>query len=337
MNMYGTNIQSPADELRKVEEERIFHSLRHPKPEIVARIQQLRIIYSIDVKQYANLKRRLPYFVCGVFAPPYRCKDHFAYTETFIVDIDHIASKGLSLTSLRQRIQSDPQVMMCFASPSEDGLKVMFRLKERCYDAGLYTICYKAFIRDFSLRHDLQQVIDAKTSDVTRACFISMDPEAYFNADCDVVDFEALVDLSNPVAISDLRHTLATDTQPEKAKTKTHQPKDPDTAVMEQIRQRLNPKQAKPLEPQPVVVPAILNDLIDDIKSYIEETGLQVSEVINIQYGKKLRVSLGLKQAEVNLFYGKRGFSVVISPRRGTNSELNDLVAELLRSFIDTH
>lgn len=164
-----------------------------------------------------------------------------------------------------------------------------------------------------------------------------MDPEAYFNADCDVVDFEALVDLSNPVAISDLRHTLATDTQSEKAKTKTHQPKDPDTAVMEQIRQRLNPKQAKPLELQPVVVPAILNDLIDDIKSYIEETGLQVSEVINIQYGKKLRVSLGLKQAEVNLFYGKRGFSVVISPRRGTNSELNDLVAELLRSFIDTH
>ena len=75
----------------------------------------------------------------------------------------------------------------------------------------------------------------------------------------------------------------------------------------------------------------------DSIKSYIEETGLQVSEVINIQYGKKLRVSLGLKQAEVNLFYGKRGFSVVISPRRGTNSELNDLVAELLRSFIDTH
>ena len=106
---------------------------------------------------------------------------------------------------------------------------------------------------------------------------------------------------------------------------------------MEQIRQRLNPKQAKPLELQPVVVPAILNDLIDDIKSYIEETGLQVSEVINIQYGKKLRVSLGLKQAVVNLFYGKRGFSVVISPRRGTNSELNDLVAELLRSFIDTH
>ena len=85
------------------------------------------------------------------------------------------------------------------------------------------------------------------------------------------------------------------------------------------------------------MVPAILNDLIDDIKSYIEETGLLVTEVISIQYGKKLRVALGLKQAEVNLFYGKRGFSVVISPRRGTNSELNDLVAELLRSFIDTH
>lgn len=336
MNMYGTNIQSSADLLRKVDEERIFHSLRHPKPEMVSRLQQLRIVYSIDVKQYASLKRQLPYFVCGIFAPPYRRKEHFAYTDTFILDIDHIAAKGLSINEVRQRIQADTQVMMCFTSPSEDGLKVMFRLKERCYDAGMYSIFYKAFIRDFSLRHNLQQVIDAKTSDVTRACFISIDPEAYFNADCDPVDLKAIIDISNPVAVSELRHSLSTTSQPVVAPSPA-QPKDPDSEIMSRIRQRLNPKQAKYAEPQMVEVPMILNDIIDDVKLYIEETGLLVSEVINIQYGKKLRVTLGLKQAEVNLFYGKRGFSVVVSPRRGTNSELNELVSELLQSFISTH
>lgn len=44
----------------------------------------------------------------------------------------------LSLKTVRDEIIRDEQVMMCFVSPGEDGLKVMFQLKERCYDAGLY-------------------------------------------------------------------------------------------------------------------------------------------------------------------------------------------------------
>ena len=44
---------------------------------------------------------------------------------------------------------------------------------------------------------------------------------------------------------------------------------------------------------------------------------------------------MGQKEAEVNLFYGKRGFSVVISPRRGTNEELNNVVAELIQQFVN--
>jgi hypothetical protein len=73
-----------------------------------------------------------------------------------------------------------------------------------------------------------------------------------------------------------------------------------------------------------------LNDLVD----FIQETGLVVSEVIDIQYGKKIRISMGMKQAEINLFYGRRGFSVVKSPRSGTNMELNELSAELVQTFI---
>lgn len=60
-----------------------------------------------------------------------------------------------------------------------------------------------------------------------------------------------------------------------------------------------------------------------------------LTEIINIQYGKKLRMSLGLKQAETNLFFGKRGFTVVVSPRCGTDSELNNVTADLIRSYIE--
>ena len=70
-------------------------------------------------------------------------------------------------------------------------------------------------------------------------------------------------------------------------------------------------------------------------KIYIEKTGLQVTEILNIQYAKKIRARLGQREAEINLFYGKRGFSVVISPRLGTNGELNSLLAELVREFLE--
>ena len=43
---------------------------------------------------------------------------------------------------------------------------------------------------------------------------------------------------------------------------------------------------------------------------------------------------MGLKKAEVNLFYGKRGFTVVKSPRSGTDATLNGLLADTVNTII---
>lgn len=336
MLLFGTNIQSAADELKKVQEEYLYNSLRNPKPTIAATIQQLRIVYSMDAKAYAQLKRRLPYFVCGQFNPPFRRKENFAYTESFILDFDHLSSKQLSIKTIRDNIVKDEQVMMCFTSPSEDGLKVMFRLKERCYDTGLYSIFYKAFAATFAMRHNLTQVTDSKTSDVARACFISIDPNAYFNPNSIPVDIKAYLDESNPDLLFKIKHEQDEHDKVIK-KSDDEQvplPKDPDKDILTRIRQQLNPKAQLPIEQHPAYVPERLNEIIAELKLFIEETGLQVTEIINIQYAKKIRARLGQKEAEVNLFYGKRGFSVVISPRLGTNEELNELLADLIKAFL---
>lgn len=336
MLLFGTNIQSAADELKKVQEEYLYNSLRNPKPTIAATIQQLRIVYSMDAKAYVQLKRRLPYFVCGQFNPPFRRKENFAYTESFILDFDHLSSKQLSMKTIRDNIVKDEQVMMCFTSPSEDGLKVMFRLKERCYDAGLYSIFYKAFAATFAMRHNLTQVTDSKTSDVARACFISIDPNAYFNPNSIPVDIKAYLDESNPDSLFNIKHEQDEHDKVTK-KSDDEQaplPKDPDKDILTRIRQQLNPKAQLPVEQHPAYVPERLNEIIAELKLFIEATGLQVTEIINIQYAKKIRARLGQKEAEVNLFYGKRGFSVVISPRLGTNEELNELLADLIKAFL---
>ena len=334
MLLFGTNIQSAADELKKVQEEYLYNSLRNPKPAIAATIQQLRIVYSMDAKGYAQLKRKLPYFVCGQFNPPFRRKENFAYTESFILDFDHLSSKQLSLKAIHDNIIQDEQVMMCFTSPSEDGLKVMFRLKERCYDAGLYSVFYKAFAATFAMRHNLTQVTDSKTSDVTRACFVSIDPNAYFNPNSTPVDIKAYLDEANPDALFKMKHEQDEhDKVSKKSDDKQASlPKDPDRDVLARIRQQLNPKAQ--VEQHPAYVPDQLNEIIAELKLFIEETGLQVTEIINIQYAKKIRARLGQKESEVNLFYGKRGFSVVISPRLGTNEELNELLADLVKTFL---
>lgn len=92
--------------------------------------------------------------------------------------------------------------------------------------------------------------------------------------------------------------------------------------------------QQKKLERKEPYIPECLDDIIGDLKKYIEDTGIIVYEIVNIQYAKKIRCKMGLRLGEVNLFYGKRGFSVVQSPRSGTSTELNALLADLVTSYL---
>lgn len=329
----GKNITSSADMLQKVPVKYVYDCLRNPRPEIKSAIRQLRIIREIDSKQYSALKRQLPYIVCGMFNPPYRKNENFAYTEYFIIDVDHLSEKGLSVEETRRRLEKDQRVVLSFVSPGEDGLKLCFRLKERCYDSGLYTLFYKAFLSSFGGQYGLQQVVDGKTCDVSRACFLSEDAMSYYNPGAETVDLSAYVDLNNPFSMFEQKR-MQDKFQGEQTanERKEKVPSDPDKEAMDRIKQMLYPK-AKKQKPE-VFVPHELDDVMLLLQPYVEQTGVTVTEVINIQYGKKIRFKMGMKQAEVNLFFGKRGFSVVQSPRTGTNAELNSLMAYLVLDFI---
>lgn len=232
--------------------------------------------------------------------------------------------------------KADNRVVLCFVSPGEDGLKVLFRLKERCYDAGLYSLFYKIFVHNFAQQYNFQQVIDAKTCDVTRACFISVDADAYFNADATPIDLKAYADVDNPQALFDQKADMEhwqTENKPQEQPTDEKTSHDPDAETMARIRAQLNPRIRNKLEQQ-VEVPAILDEVMADLKQYVENYGIMLTDVRNIQFAKKMTFVVGLKQAEINLFYGKRGFTVVQSPRTGTNPELNALVADIILSFL---
>lgn len=335
MILFGHNITAPNDPLAKVPVANVYHALKNPKPETQAQIRHLRLVRAIDAKRYSVLKRQLPYLVCGIFAPPFRRGENFAYIEYFMLDIDHITDKQLIVNNLKSRLMQDDRVVLCFVSPSEDGLKVLFRLSERCYDKGLFSLFYRVFAQQFARQYQIEQVIDKQTCDVTRACFVSYDPEAYYNPDAEKINLNGYVSTDDPLAMFDLKHEL--EKKPEndvQVETPKDVKQDVDADIMRNIKAILNPKAMQRPE-KPVYVPEQLNEIMDELRAYISQTGVEVSEVINISYGKKIRTKMRMRQAEVNLFYGKRGFSVVKSPRTGTDDEFNDLMVRLIQSFIN--
>ena len=333
----GNNIRSTEENLQKVRVDYLYQCIRVPRADVAEKIARLRIIKGLDAKMYATQKRELPFFVCGMFTPAFRRKENFAYTEYFVLDIDHVQEKGHDLGELKQRLVNDSRVVLCFISPGQDGLKLMFKLKSRCYDAGIYSIFYKLFASMFSKQYNLQQVIDDRTCDVSRACFMSIDPDVYYNPVAELVDWEQIVNEQNSMAlfenvkqVEEEQHQLGKESAKDELVSN-----EPGAETMQRIKSLLNPARAKKEKIKEYFVPGILNDIIGDLKRYIEETGAIVTEIRDISYGKKIGVQVGLKFAEINLFYGKRGFNVVESPKQGTSEELNAVVAELVTAFIE--
>lgn len=245
----GSNVRNNSEPLKKVTPEYLFNALRSPKPEFLSRIRQLRIVRQINESQYVQLKQQLPYFVCASFNPPFRNTKNFAFTEYFIMDIDHICEKGLILDDLRRKIESDSRTMMCFLSPGEDGLKVIMKIKDRCYDAGVYSVFYKKFVYEFSLQYDLQQVLDIRTSDVTRACFMSVDSSAYYNPDAEPVDMAEIIDMEDSSVLlrqkKEVEESMSALTDIADSSSNAVEIREPDDDAMERIRGLLNMKTKK--------------------------------------------------------------------------------------------
>lgn len=333
MILTGANITTKDDALQKIKVEYLYHKIKHPSAEIEARVRQLRVVRQLDTKQYSVLKRQLPYIVCGIFNPLVRRTENFAYTEYFLLDIDHIEEHEMSVAVLRAKFEADTRVMMCFVSPGQDGLKLLFKLKERCYDSGIYSLFYKLFASKFAIEYAIQQVIDTRTSDVARACFVSVDAEAYYNPDADLVDLSNYMDTENVSEMFRIKKEL--DNQfPAVLDQKEVQKTVVDDQTIAHIKSLLNPNLKQALQKPEAFIPAQLDEIITGLQSYIEQVGVVVKEITGINYGKKIVIQAEIKQAEINLFYGKKGYSVVQSPRRGTNVELNQLMADLILQYV---
>lgn len=329
--MIGRQLTAPSDPLERISLTRVFQGLTRPKPAFRDLVSRLRTVASVDLSQYRQLKKGLPYLVCGLFHPAIRRKAHFAAIHYFVLDLDHLAEAGLTITEVRRRLEGLREPMLGFVSPGGDGYKILFRLQTPCSDAARFHVFYQHFARAFAREHGLESVVDYQTCDVTRACFMSFDPKAFFRPEAEAVEME---------------HYLQRQPEPEPAATtkvtappperKTPRPAaGPDEQTLEHIREKLNPGRRKPRPKQQIVQPEEISAAVSYFSDHLAEYDLKLAANEAISYGRRLRIEAkNGSWCELNLFYGKRGFSIVKTTRTGSHPELADLVAQVLRELL---
>lgn len=324
----GKNITQKDDKLYTVSVEQVFEAIRNPKPEISDKINQLRTIQSIAPEQYRKLKVHLPYIVVAQFSPPTRLTAHFAATNGLILDFDHLELYGKDLDALKTELSKDLRVTLVFVSPGGNGLKVLIELEQPCYDSAKFSLFYKVFAEKFARQYGMENYVDKATSDVTRACFMSADPLAYYNPQAipvimaDYIDFEQLEETRKIE-----NHWKKEEKSLQKEKPQLINPLD-DEKLLE-IKQKLNPNIRIKKDKQ-IYVPQELDEITQQVIDKLRENNISTEKIENIHYGKKFKFTLNNLKAEINLFYGKKGFTVAKSPKTGTNSELNEVCYRLM-------
>lgn len=322
MLQYGTKITSVDDVLQKITPERIYQAIIHPKPTFLKQMERLRMVRSIDERQYRRLKRDLPYFVCGRFHPPYRRKENFAAIRHFVIDLDHLKSAGIHLPDLRAKLIQDERLQLLFVSPGGDGLKLLFQLRENCTDPGLYSLFYQAFQQKLALKYGLEKVVDARTHDVTRACFLSVDKQAYYREQAQAIVLTDYFDPQSPDIQRELAQGQKVLREASIAPKPEKEPLGDETLLA--IKKKLNPN-FRPRKPKQAYVPPELDEAMPAIEKRLQELDIVLLEQSGINYGRKLRIGAGKHWAALNIFFGKRGFSVVKTTQTGSHPALADL------------
>jgi len=127
------------------------------------------------VEQYRTtgddkFKRQLPgYCFAGTFQ--HRSKAGLiAHSGMVVIDLDDV----FDAVELRGKLSTLPQVVMCFVSPSGNGVKAVFRIPAEPDNHESYFA---------SIAEQIDEDVDESGKDYSRFCFESYDPDCYFNPD----------------------------------------------------------------------------------------------------------------------------------------------------------
>ncbi len=318
----GQNIrQNPPEALGVVAIDEVVSMIRDPAHALATQTARLRKVKQLDKAAYATAKLSLPYIVGSSFREGIRHHDYFEEVRYLGLDFDDCFATEATRRQLWERIRQRDEVLLAFTSPSNTGLKVWCQLATPCDYPDWFRDFYRHYATAFAEAVGLTGKVDLRTCDVTRACFLAHDPEVYYNPRVQPLDWEAWLQAHNtayepaPVVL----------TAPVRALT---------PEVYQDLRKLTNPNAPTRAPKRPPFVPEILHQLPAQLQPLLESQGITLTQYLPIQFGLQLQAKKDLCRAEVNVFYGKKGFSVVKTTKSGMDAvlmqQLYDVVYTLL-------
>lgn len=337
----GKHVTQSGDQLYDVDIVKVHQAILNPEGEVAALQRRLQAIRAMDPGQYRKMKVSLPYLVCAQFHPKVRRKENFLYAERFLVDIDHLSDFGLEMETLKALFKKDVRVELMFASPSGDGLKLLFRIDQKIKDPNYYVVFYKAFCLHLENLYHLGAALDHKTHDVSRCCFVSFDPEAYYNPESESIPVDSFVSPDNLFEMDFIQKEAVKIERENSALTKVLQQEEksqpgqdlPDN-VLAFIKEKIGQKIKRPMEKEHVQ-PEELEDVVNQIRVYLTEIGAEIALVKPISYGRQIKITSGKIWAEINVYFGKKGVTLHATIKSGSHKEFGKTVTEFLKASFE--
>lgn len=319
----GENIRTtPADILIPISVEELVEKIRDTTSHLAQETIRLRRIAQLDLKTFKKMKLTLPYFIASSFSKKQRSSENFIESYALIIDFDDCLKTPSQSKQLLGQIKSQPEVFITFVSPNGCGIKIVLAFKEPLDDLQLFKRFYIDYVRNFAERIKLLGTLDTRTSDATRVCFLVHDANVYYNPNALKLDWQLWAE-KNPPALPKKQQSTASAKQKSTLTPEVHR----------EIVLKVNPK--APVKPKrDPHVPLLLKEVIQPIQTVLENAEITVLEIKPIHYGLKISCKQLHQLAEINVFYGKRGFSVVMSAKTTTSAELNKRVYQLVFNYL---
>jgi hypothetical protein len=143
---------------------------------LTAQVKRLQHILARDGKRtYDRSKAHLPAVTFGgIFAPSRGNAYLQQHSGIAHGDLDYLPD----VAAIKQAISTDPRTVYAFVSPSGEGLKVGVHVP-LVADDGKYKNAWHAVKADYERLYEAPW--DQSGKDVSRLCFLSSDPQLYFN------------------------------------------------------------------------------------------------------------------------------------------------------------
>lgn len=157
-----------------------------------------------DEETALKLKQSLPAItVSGIYEEKKNriTENLIEYTGLMVLDIDKLESK-LKVSEVFNNVVEINHTMLAFISPSGYGIKIIVGTNN--VEPNQHTFFYKKLVKHYE---DILKVkLDSSTCDLSRLCFLSYDPNAFYNPNAKMFEFEELT--NNQINLRNVNKTI---------------------------------------------------------------------------------------------------------------------------------